>query len=37
VKTEGAHGAHVHRSKGAIRVAAALIKELAVVEDIIQI
>jgi succinyl-diaminopimelate desuccinylase len=35
VKTEGAHGAYVRRSKGAIRVAAALIEEFAVVEDII--
>jgi succinyl-diaminopimelate desuccinylase len=35
VKTEGAHGAYVHRSKGAICIAAALIEELAVVEDIV--
>lgn len=35
VRTEGAHGAHLHRSKSATRIAAALIVELAAVEEII--
>jgi succinyl-diaminopimelate desuccinylase len=35
VRTEGAHGAYLHRSKSAVRIAAALIVELAKVEDIV--
>lgn len=35
VRTEGAHGAYLHRSKSATRIAAALIGELAAVEEII--
>jgi succinyl-diaminopimelate desuccinylase len=35
VKTEGAHGAHLHRSKSAIRIASALIGDLAAVESIV--
>ncbi|KUJ21472.1 acetylornithine deacetylase/succinyldiaminopimelate desuccinylase-like deacylase [Mollisia scopiformis] len=35
VKTEGAHGAHTHRSKSATRIAAALINELAIIEQIV--
>jgi acetylornithine deacetylase/succinyl-diaminopimelate desuccinylase-like protein len=35
VKTEGAHGAYLHRSKSATRIAAALIGELAAVEEIV--
>lgn len=34
VRTEGAHGAHLHRSESATRIAAKLIGELAAVEDI---
>jgi succinyl-diaminopimelate desuccinylase len=35
VRTEGAHGAYTHRSKSATRIAAALIGELAAVEEIV--
>lgn len=35
VKTEGAHGAYLHRSVGANRIAARLINELLAVEDIV--
>ncbi|KAF8851998.1 acetylornithine deacetylase/succinyldiaminopimelate desuccinylase-like deacylase [Acephala macrosclerotiorum] len=35
VKTEGAHGAYLHRTKSATRIAAALINELSVIEKII--
>jgi succinyl-diaminopimelate desuccinylase len=35
VQTEGAHGAYLHRSKSAIRVAASLINDLAIIEDIV--
>jgi succinyl-diaminopimelate desuccinylase len=35
VRTEGAHGAHLHRSKSATRIAAQLIWELAAVESIV--
>ncbi|KAE9379768.1 putative peptidase [Stipitochalara longipes BDJ] len=35
VKTAGAHGAHLHRSKSATRIAAALIGELAKIEEIV--
>jgi succinyl-diaminopimelate desuccinylase len=35
VRTQGAHGAHVHRSANAIRIAAKLIVELAAVEEIL--
>lgn len=35
VRTEGAHGAYLHRSKSATRIAAALIGELARIESII--
>lgn len=35
VKTEGAHGAYLHRTKSATRIAAALINELAIIEDIV--
>jgi succinyl-diaminopimelate desuccinylase len=35
VKTEGAHGAYVHRSKSATRIAARLIGELAIIEEIV--
>lgn len=35
VRTEGAHGAYLHRSKSATRIAAALIGELAAVESIV--
>lgn len=35
VRTEGAHGAYLHRSKSATRIAAALIGDLAAVESIV--
>lgn len=35
VKTAEAHGAYLHKSKGAARVAAALINDLAAIEDIV--
>jgi len=35
VKTEGAHGAYPHRSQSATRIAAALIGDLAKIEDIV--
>ncbi|KAN0114409.1 putative peptidase [Hyaloscypha variabilis] len=35
VNTKGAHGAYVHRSKSATRIAAALIGNLAKIEDIV--
>lgn len=35
VRTEGAHGAYLHRSKSATRIAARLINELGVIEDIV--
>jgi succinyl-diaminopimelate desuccinylase len=35
VQTEGAHGAYLHRSKSATRIAAKLIEELAIVEEIV--
>jgi acetylornithine deacetylase/succinyl-diaminopimelate desuccinylase-like protein len=35
VQTEGAHGAYLHRSKGAIRIAASLINALSAIEDIV--
>jgi acetylornithine deacetylase/succinyl-diaminopimelate desuccinylase-like protein len=35
VRTEGAHGAYLHRSKSATKIAATLIEDLAVVEEIV--
>jgi len=35
VRTEGAHGAYLHRTKSATRIAAQLIGEMAVVENIV--
>ncbi|CZR68465.1 related to diaminopropionate ammonia-lyase [Phialocephala subalpina] len=35
VKTEGAHGSYLHRTKSATRIAAALINELSVIEKIV--
>jgi succinyl-diaminopimelate desuccinylase len=35
VKTEGAHGAYLHRTKSATRIAAALINDLTIIEGII--
>ena len=35
VRTEGAHGAHVHRTKSATRIAAEIIHEMAAVESIV--
>jgi hypothetical protein len=34
ISTEGAHGAYLHRSKSATRIAAKLICELAKIEEI---
>ena len=35
VQTEGAHGAYLHRSKSATRIAAKLIEDLAIMEEIV--